>query len=156
VRFVDWLYTDQANYDLFMYGVEGIHYTVPGERQIVWIDNGEDFDNTWSFADWMIGNMKFIRISAGDFPAISSARYNVDPSATNSIAGGFFFDPTDVQAEYSNVLTEAAAVMAPIAAGVQDYETYFPAALERLKAAGLDVCVEAYKTQFAAYQEATN
>lgn len=154
VRFINWLYSAQENYDLFMYGVEGQQFTIPGEGKIEYIDLDVSSELKWNFADWMIGNMKYIRINAGGFPSVDNARYTVDESAQSSIAGGFFFDPTEVQAEYSNVLTEYAAVMAPICVGVQSYEDYYPAALERMKAAGLDAVVEAYQNQFAAYQAA--
>lgn len=155
IRFIDWLYTSQENYDLFMYGEEGYNYTAPEARKIERLDSDINFPEKWQFADWMIGNMEYIRISAGGFPAIDNARYNVDETAQNSIAGGFFFDASEVQAEYSNVLTEYAAAIVPICLGVQDYDTYFPVALEKLKAAGLEKVVDAYKTQFAAYLEAT-
>ena len=88
-----------------------------------------------------------------DFTSLIEAQYTTSDNAQNSIAGGFFFDASDVQAEYSNVLTELAAVISPIALGVQDYDSAFPAALERLKAAGLDKVIDAYKAQFEAYQE---
>ena len=51
------------------------------------------------------------------------------------------------------MLTELAAVISPIALGVQDYESAFPAALERLKAAGLDKVIDTSRAQFEAYQE---
>lgn len=155
IKFINWLYTSQENYDLFMYGIEGVNYTVPEEGKITLIDLDTTDTHRWQFADWMIGNMEFIRTNTGGFPSIDIARYTVNPDAMNSIAGGFFFDPTNVQTEYSNVMTELAAVMVPIALGVQAYDDAFPAALERLKAAGLDKVVAEYKTQFAAYLETT-
>lgn len=155
VKFVNWLYSSQENYDLFLYGVNGVTYTVPEEGAIETIALDTNDEHKWSFADWMIGNMSYIRLSLGGFPAVEKARYTVDETAMNCIAGGFFFDPTEVQTEYSNVQTELAAAMVPICLGVQPYDEYFDAALARLKAAGLDTVVEAYKTQFTAYQDAT-
>lgn len=153
VKFLNWLYTSQENFDLFFYGIEGVNYTVPGEGKIAKADLASTDPAYWSFSEWMAGNMALGRTSVECFTQINDANYTIDPNAQNSIAGGFFFDATEVQAEYSNVLNELAAVISPIALGVQDYETYFPAALERLKAAGLDTVVETYKAQFAAYQE---
>jgi len=49
------------------------------------------------------------------------------------------------------VQAEAATVMTPIVMGVQDYETYFPDAIARLKAAGLDKLVEEYQAQLSAF-----
>lgn len=153
VKFLNWLYASQENYDLFLYGVEGVNFTIPEEGKMSPITLEPNDPQSWSFADWMIGNMDFIRTSTGGFPAIDNARYTTDVNAQNSIAGGFFFDPSPVQTEYSNVQTELAAAMLPIAMGVQSYEDYYEDALARLKAAGLDKVIEEYKAQFAAYQE---
>ncbi len=153
IKFINWLYSSQENYDLFIYGVDGVNYTVPEERRITNVDMESTDPQRWAFADWMIGNMEFIRTSTGGFPSIDNARYTVDPTAENSIAGGFFFDPSPVQTEYSNVMTELAAVMVPIVLGVQAYDDAYPAALESLKKAGLDKVVAEYKAQFEAYRE---
>ena len=34
VKFLNWLYSSQANYDLFFYGIEGVNYNVPAEGKI--------------------------------------------------------------------------------------------------------------------------
>lgn len=154
VKFLNWLYSSQENYDLFIYGVEGVNFTIPEEGKLSPITLEPTDPQSWSFADWMIGNMEYIRTSTGGFPAIDDARYSTMDNAENSIAGGFFFDPSNVQTEFANVQTELAAAMLPIAMGVQSYDEYYPEALARLKAAGLDVVIEEYKAQFAAYQEA--
>ena len=46
------------------------------------------------------------------------------------------------------------AVIYPIKFGIQDYDTYFPAALQRMKDAGLDKVVDEYRAQFEAWQAA--
>lgn len=153
VKFLNWLYSSQENYDLFFYGIEGVNYTIPEEGKIAKAGLESSDPNYWSFSEWMAGNMALERTSTEAFTSLIEAQYTTSDNAQNSIAGGFFFDATDVQAEYSNVLTELAAVISPIALGVQEYDANFPAALERLKAAGLDIVIEAYKTQFAAYQD---
>lgn len=71
-----------------------------------------------------------------------------------SPVAGFLFDASNVEAELASIQTEIIASIYPIKFGLQDYETAFPAALERLKAAGLDKYLEEYRTQFAAYLEA--
>ena len=152
VKFLNWLYSSQENYDLFFYGIEGVNFTIPAEGKIEKADLPTTDPDYWTFSEWMGGNMALLRTGVNVFTSISNANNTTDPNAQNSIAGGFFFDATDVQAEYSNVLTELASVISPIALGVQDYDTVFPAALERLKAAGLDTVMEAYQEQFAAYQ----
>lgn len=153
VKFLNWLYSSQENYDLFFYGLEGVNYTIPAEGKIELVDMPQTDENYWKFSEWMGGNMAYLRTGVNVFTSISNANNTTSENAQNSIAGGFFFDATNVQAEYSNVLTELASVISPIALGVQDYDTFFPAALERLKAAGIDKVIEEYQIQFAAYQE---
>ena len=65
--------------------------------------------------------------------------------------GGFFFDASSVQTEYSNVQTEMEAVITPIIMGVISYEDGYESALKRLKDAGLDTVVAEYQRQFNAY-----
>lgn len=55
-------------------------------------------------------------------PAVKKAQFTVDENAVNSVAGGFFFDASSVQTEYSNVQTEMEAVITPIIMGVISYE----------------------------------
>ena len=84
-------------------------------------------------------------------PAVKKAQYTVDENAVNSVAGGFFFDASSVQTEYSNVQTEMEAVITPIIMGVISYEDGYESALKRLKDAGLDTVVAEYQRQFNAY-----
>jgi len=153
VKFLNWLYSSQENYDLFFYGIEGVNFSIPSEGKKVDLITDSTDPNYWRFSEWMAGNMSLERTATECFTSLIEAQYTTSDNAQNSVAGGFFFDATDVQAEYANVLTELAAVISPIALGVQDYETSFPAALERLKAAGLDKVMETYQAQFTAYQE---
>lgn len=145
VQFINWLYSDQANFDLFFYGIEGVHYTTNDDGSI------NVLNSNWSFSTWMAGNMTYQRYASTMLPAVKQAQYTVDETAVNSIAGGFFFDASTVQTEYSNVQTEMQAVITPIAMGVVSYEDGFESALQRLKDAGLDTVVAEYQRQFNAY-----
>ena len=145
VQFINWLYSDQANFDLFFYGIEGTHYTLNEDGSI------NTLNTNWSFSTWMAGNMTYQRYASTMLPAVKDYQYTVSDNAVNSVAGGFFFDASTVQAEYSNVQTEMEAVIAPIIMGVQSYDDAFPAALQRLKDAGLDTVVAEYQRQFNAY-----
>ncbi|MDD3336804.1 MAG: extracellular solute-binding protein [Eubacteriales bacterium] len=152
VQFIDWLYTDQANFDLFFYGIEGTHYTVPEEGRIEQLVTSD----VWAFSTWMAGNMNFQRYPTTTFPSLIEALYTKDDTAVNSVAGGFFFDASPVQAEYSNLQTEMEACITPIYMGVQSYDEAFDAALQRLKDAGLDTVLAEYQRQFSEYMASMN
>lgn len=147
VKFLNWLYADQSNYDLFMYGIEGKHFKNVGEhkKESLLDENGQTL---YSHADWMTGNINLIRVDVNTAPAQVKALWTIDETAVNSIAANFFFDATNVKAEYANVKTELAASIVPIYWGIQEYGKAFPAALDKMKKAGLDKVVEEYKKQF--------
>lgn len=153
VKFINWLYANQENYDLYMYGREGKDYNKKGERGREDIIDAAQNRPLYYADDWMIGNLTYSR-QAGNSPTITNKMlFNIDEAAVNSIAGSFVFDATNVKAEIANVRTEMAASIAPIASGVLDYNKAFPAALEKLKKAGIEKVINEYKTQFDAFRQ---
>lgn len=155
IMFINWLWSSQENYDLYMYGIEGTHWQKdPGnpERGLEWIKDPTTNDTTYlGGGNSWIGNIDMVRFSSGAWTYYNEGLFTKNPNAVNSVAGNFFFDPTNVATEYANVQAEAAIVMTPIAMGVQPYEEYFPAAIERLKTAGLDELVAEYQSQLTAF-----
>lgn len=85
-------------------------------------------------------------------PENNKVLFEPNPSAVNSIAANFIFDPTNVRTEYTNILSEASASITPIYMGVLDYDKAFPEALDKMKKAGLDKVVAEYQKQFKEYQ----
>lgn len=152
VKFINWLYSNQENYDLYMYGREGIDFVKKGDRKredIIDLAKGRPL---YFADDWMIGNLNFSRQAGNSPTATNEILFNVDETAIDSIAGGFVFDATSIQAELANVRTEMAAYITPIACGVLEYDAAYPEAIEKLKAAGLNKVIDTYRTQFEAYK----
>lgn len=151
VKFINWLYANQENYDLYLYGREGVDYINTGDRKredIIDLSKGRPL---YFADDWMIGNLNYSR-QAGKSPSITNKiLFNVDTSAIDSVAGSFVFDATNVRAELANVRTEMAAQITPIACGVRDYDEAIGPALDKLRSAGLEKVIGEYKTQFEAY-----
>ncbi|MNW60605.1 hypothetical protein D3C74_386060 [compost metagenome] len=85
-------------------------------------------------------------------PDNNKVLFEPNPKAVNSIAANFIFDPTNVRTEYTNILSEASASITPIYMGVLEYDKAFPAALEKMRKAGLDKVVAEYQKQFQEYQ----
>jgi len=150
VKFVNWLYASQENYDLFMYGREGIDYkkVEPRNREDI-VDPAKGVP-LYKFDDWMIGNVEYLRPAIGSPTITNELLYNKDETAVDGIAAQFTFDAREVQTQMADVQTQISAVIAPIACGVKDYDSNIDEALSLLKKAGIDDIIEAYKKQFEA------
>ncbi|HZG84140.1 extracellular solute-binding protein [Paenibacillus sp.] len=150
VKFLNWLYANQENYDLFMYGIEGKTYTKVGDRGLEYI-LGPDNAVLYAQDEWMIGNLNFIRFSPKLLGA-QKALYEADPNAETFYAADFFFDPSAVKAEMANVQAVYTSDIMPIYDGVVPYEGHIDAALDKLKAAGIDKVIAEYQKQLDAYK----
>ncbi len=153
LKFLDWLYANQQNHDLFHYGIEGTHYTAIGDNKIDQVlgDNGSAL---YSMDTWMSGYLPYMRFAA-DAPDrhIEYMTYRAENAVVSPIAG-FIFDASNVQTELSNLQTEIIASIYPIKVGMIPYEENIDQAIANLKSAGLDAYLEEYRAQFAAYLEA--
>ena len=153
LKFLDWLYASEENHNLFHYGIEGTHYTVTGDKRIEQV-KGEDGNALYGMDTWMTGYLPYMNYASNtpdnhiDFMTYKSDNYVISPAA------GFIFDASNVQSELTNLQTEIIASIYPIKVGMVPYEENIDAAIEKLKAAGLDAYLEEYRTQFAAYLEA--
>jgi putative aldouronate transport system substrate-binding protein len=153
VKFLNWLYGDQASYDLFIYGIEGKHYTRVGDRKRNTVLDAAG-QPLYTQADWMMGNLNFIRVDALTPTATFKDLYVIDTKAINSPAADFFFDASNVRAELANVMSQFAASMLPVYIGVLDWEANYAQALDKMKKAGLDKVVAEYRAQLAAFRSA--
>lgn len=155
IKFLNWLYGNQDNYDLFIYGIKGEQYNIVDEAARTYeLVQNEEGNNLYIFDTWMIGNLNFQRASASTHPTRAIVEYQYDEKADNSVLVGFQFDPTDVSVEYANCLAEVKASLYPMKVGIQTYEDGIAKALENFKAAGIDAVVEEYQAQFEAWREA--
>ena len=151
--FLQWLYSSKENHDLFHYGVEGVHYTATDDMHMDQV-LGEDGNPIYQLDTWMTGYLPYLRYTS-DTPdvAIDYAVYRSNNYVVSPIAG-FVFDATDVTTEVTNLQAEIIASIYPIKFGMISYEDNIDAAIQRLKAAGLDTYLEEYTKQLNAYLEA--
>ncbi|MDR1971404.1 MAG: extracellular solute-binding protein [Treponema sp.] len=153
LKFLSWLYGSKENHDLFHYGIEGTHYTASAPNKIT-----PKVDSTGSAlyrADtWMTGYLPWMRFNelASD-SQIAWATFTADNKVYTPIAG-FIFDSTPVASQLAALQTEVIASFYPLRYGLVDYAAAYPAALTRLKAAGLDQYMAEYRRQFAEYLRA--
>jgi putative aldouronate transport system substrate-binding protein len=150
IKFFDWLYTSQENYDLFMHGREGFEYTTERDGFIK-IARDENNQALYEQADWMMGNLKYLKLGSDVMPFMIETQYTLNPNRQSFPGTDFFFNPSSVETEWINVQTELSTSIAPIYLGVQSYDMAFPAALRRMKAAGLDRVVAEYSRQMQAH-----
>jgi putative aldouronate transport system substrate-binding protein len=152
IKFLNWLYSKQENHDLLMFGILGSHYTV--DKGIM-INQMKDSSGKplYSYPFWQLGYKEWSRFPVGtDQDKIDRAMQeakNVIPS----VALGFNFDPTPVSTEYKNVLALVPSVIYPIKFGMQDYDQFFPKAIEKLKVAGYEKVVAEYSKQLKAWRQ---
>jgi putative aldouronate transport system substrate-binding protein len=147
VKLFNWVYANQDNYDLFMYGREGIDYEKVDEQQIKYISDPVTGRPGYAFSDWMAGNIKFIRLSVTAPQSSNDMLFTVNEKAVDGVAAMFAFDASAVQTKYTDVQTQIQAVIAPIATGVMPYEENIANALEMLKAAGVEDLIAEFQRQ---------
>lgn len=153
LKFLNWLYASEENHDLFHYGIEGTHYTKTGDHRIEQV-KADDGNPLYNMDTWMTGYLPYMAYASDapddhiDYMTYKSENYVISPAA------GFIFDASNVQSELTNLQTEIISSIYPIKVGMVSYEDNIDAAIEKLKAAGLDKYMEEYRTQFQAYLDA--
>ena len=150
LRFLQWLYTDKENYDLFMYGIEGETYTASGDNGFESI-MAPDGNPLYKYDEWQIGFLDLRRFDpylTEDIIAKYTRRRDLNEDAIVSPAVGFQFDTSAVVNEASNLAAEVPSVIYPMLKGLVSYEDGYANALETLKAAGLDAYLAEYEKQF--------
>lgn len=150
VKFFNWLYASQENYDLFCYGTEGVDYELGEDRTYTTILDPETNKVPYSTATWMVGNLNFSYLDGTVPPDQNEHLYQVDEDAVNGIAANLTFDASPVQTELADVQTVISSVLLPMAWGITDYDSGIEAALEQLDAAGVDKVLDEFKNQLDA------
>lgn len=156
VKFLNWLYSSQENYDLFMYGIEGVTFIPTGDNEAQFI-KGPDGNSLYQYDDWQIGFIDLRRFEQGTLPnALALETIPLDESGekvNESPVAGFWFNEAPVSEEMANLSTEIVASIYPIKYGLVDFDTHYPQALDRLKAAGLDRVIEEFERQLQEFME---
>lgn len=152
IQFLNWMYGRQENFDLVMYGIEGVHWKDLGPNQIEYIKKTEHGGNAYELPYWMAGNVTMGRWTPDTHPSVLATKSVVAEDAVNSVTVGFNFDAAKVGVEYANTLSELKTSIYPIKLGLLDYEEAFPDALKRMNAAGLQKVVAEYERQFREWQ----
>jgi len=152
IQFFDWMYGEQENFDLVMYGIPDVHWKDLGPNQIERLKKTEQGGPAYELPYWMAGNVALGRWTPDTHPSVLATKSVVAEDAVNSVTVGFNFDATKVGVEYANALSELKTSIYPIKLGLVDYDAAFPDALKRMNAAGLQAVVAEYERQFKEWQ----
>jgi putative aldouronate transport system substrate-binding protein len=145
VAFFNLLQKNQELYDLFYYGVKDKDYKIDSNNQLELINKDALFDG------WMLANTNFIRYDSSiSEDTINTYKHWNDGSILRKDIG-FVFNAESVKAEQAKISAVETELLKPISSGFVSYEEYFPKALQKLKAAGIDRYVAEYQKQFSAW-----
>lgn len=150
IKFLDWLYKSQENYELFHFGFEGEHWHAIGDDRYEYV-LGDDGNPLYAMDEWMTGYKPYMRFESGISDDGVEYNKNDFEDVVMSPVTGFVFDASNVTSELSSLETEIIASIYPIKYGVVSYDDNIDAAIANLKAAGLDKYLEEYRTQLAAF-----
>jgi len=148
IKFYDWLYSSQENFDLLVYGPKDDWWKDAGPNKM---EKLRPVGNESPFSEWMVGYAQFTRIPTNGHPKLLKTMA-LNKAALNAPNIGFTFDTTPVSVEYANLLAEIKTSVYPMKMGVVKYADYYNGALKKMKAAGLDKVVAEYKKQFDAWK----
>lgn len=152
IKLLDWLYKSKENHDLFIYGIEGKNYKASAPNRIDSI-KGEDKNPLYAFDTWMIGYLPYMRFDETLTQKGLDFKTKAAPAdkLVMSPVVGFIFDAADLKTELANLQAEVISSFYPIKYGLVDYDKAYPAAIKKLKAAGIDKYITEYQKQLKAF-----
>ena len=156
MKFLDWLFTDSANHDLFEHGIEGTDWEAVGEDEYRKIEGSNytfpGYEMTW--------NPNFIRTNA-DLPddVKTIVKYGNDPATyTTSPIAGFTFDNTktpELQTAYAAVSAIQTEYQLKLMLGLTGDAASAQAMLDeyyqKVESAGLETIRQAVNDQLQSY-----
>ncbi len=141
MKFINWIYSSPENYRFAIYGVEGVDYQMVDGR--VEKLTQEDF-----FYEWMFRNKNYQLFDKSVTDEYIETYEHWDDNAKVSSAQGFIFNNENVM-EIETAITEVTASdFAPLRSGFVSFDDNYQAAVDKLKAAGIDKYVEEVQRQY--------
>lgn len=148
VELINWIKKDQANYDLWSYGVEGVNYKlVDGAVDVSSIPDADKYNANV----WMWNDLRLARFSTNypkeDIETLKSwdSKSQVTPFV------GFTLDQSKIKAQISNIQAIMTEYIPNLGYGVTDYSKVKDEMMKKLKAAGLQDVIDETQKQINAY-----
>lgn len=157
MKFLNLMYSNSKVSDLLNYGIEGTHYQVTEDGIYDYMD-GQDMGSctyhpqmTWIWPNTYIGGEW-----SGATPDLGEKMTEFNKSAQKSIAMGFTFDRTNVEAEVTACTNVVKQYAYGLEVGAVDVDTVLPEFQQALKDAGIDKIVAEKQAQLDAWLAAQN
>lgn len=148
VELINWIKKDQANYDLWSYGVEGVNYKlVDGAVDVSGIPDADKYNANV----WMWNDLRLARFSTNypkeDIDTLKSwdSKSQVTPFV------GFTLDQSKIKSQISNIQAIMTEYIPNLGYGVTDYNKVKDQMMKKLKAAGLQDVIDETQKQINAY-----
>lgn len=140
MKFVNWIYKSQENYQFALYGVEGKDYEIVDGRI-------NKLTPSEFFYEWMFRNQNY-QLFGPDVAQESIDKYKSwDDQAVRSASLGFRFNNEKVKSIETALKEVVGKDLAAIRSGFVDFETGYPKAIQKLKKAGIDEYVAEVQRQ---------
>ena len=148
MQLLNLIYTDKEIFNEILWGIEGTHYTKTGDNSIELIDEGKNYN--YGGEAWKVGNQFLSYTLPGQADDVWEQTAEMNETAEVSPIRGFVFDPTDVQAEITqinSVITEY-RYMQFVA---EDVEAHTAEKVEKMQQAGIDTVKAEVQEQLDAW-----
>lgn len=152
IQFINLMNTDKDLYNLFCYGIEGMHYDWVDSEHIKVNDNGGYHPN----ASWKFGDQFNAYILEGQDPNIWEESRKINEQAKPDRTLQFRFDTTDVQTEISQLETIISEYKNMLTNGAVDWKEHFEEYKTKMKRAGADNLLNEVQRQLDEFAKSQN
>lgn len=149
IKLIELVNTDKEIFNTLIFGLENIHYTKISQDTV---DVPKDSKYQFGTMSWVFGNVFNSFYMKGQTPGIWDETDRLNKTAEVSVLRGFNPNTAPIQAEIAKL--NAVALEFKNMQFMSDYETKYPAYLEKMKTAGLDKVVAEYQKQVDAWAKA--
>jgi putative aldouronate transport system substrate-binding protein len=151
VQLINACYENQESFDFFIYGVQGVDYELNADGKFKTRNSSQEF-----FNDWAANISKWLRFDAYVDDDVIDEYRNWDQGSILQKDIGFVFNLDPVSVEYAQIENVVSEYIYPIVYGFVDYDTAWPEAQRRLKAAGIDKYIAEFQKQFSEFYKGKN
>jgi len=149
MAFINWFRSNQANYDLFSYGVKDVNYKLDGDAVST---EGIAENATYNQVYWAWDDIRMKHFSKNVDAGYIENLKSWDKNAIVAPVLGFRFNAEPVKSEIAQIDAVAQEFVGPAYAGFTDYDNFYPDFQSKLKSAGIDKVVAEVQKQFTEFQ----
>lgn len=148
VAFINWIRSSQENYDLFSYGIEGVHYNL--ENEAISYDRIAP-DKRYAPISWAWNDIRFVRFSKHISPEYGEQLRNWDKEAIPSPTLGFIPDLSPIKSEMAQLDVVISEYLTLLYDQKTDWDATMDVFRQKLKDAGIQHVVAELQRQFDAF-----